>query len=577
MINSFGAAQSGLRASQEQLEAIMNNIANANNENYSKRVSSLSEIRPLGDLVGRGVRLESVNRMIDLSLKGHLQSSISSNGYASQKSEILSSIENIFGELDTRGLSDALDEFYSALEDYKDNPAVNKSLFVSKINNLVSKFNSMHRDISEVREKIHTKAISVVKQVNSIFDQIAQINADLNSSESLATTNFLLDKRDGLEKELSQYIDIDISNQLPSKANIYTISNNGNTLLNGESKSGVFSLKDESFLQQDRYISQTGGESSLKNMKSLTYIHNGSTQVSIAIGDTYDGDVVDSGNMLELFAKKINANKQISSQVTAYVGEHIEDKNGVKTTNILSDYLTIESNFPNSFRGVVQAVNYGDTKQIIEKNATLSQVAGKSSSVQFIDGDIQLTNSALGVLSENLNLKASNNQIQEYKNKLDDIAYTFINNTNGYSLKDGVYKYGTANSLNESNYKYIGLFEGSNAHSIAFRSESLDALEGDDLEYLSRTREYETNGLNIEDALSSIKKQISSQTQEAKNQKNNTSQTQEALKSDYAKIVSVNKDDEMINLIKVQAAYQANAKAIQSINDMLQVLLSIKQ
>ena len=52
---------------------------------------------------------------------------------------------------------------------------------------------------------------------------------------------------------------------------------------------------------------------------------------------------------------------------------------------------------------------------------------------------------------------------------------------------------------------------------------------------------------------------------------------QSALTSSYNELVKVDKDEEMVNLIKFQAAYTANAKLITIIDEMLQTLLGINR
>ena len=50
-----------------------------------------------------------------------------------------------------------------------------------------------------------------------------------------------------------------------------------------------------------------------------------------------------------------------------------------------------------------------------------------------------------------------------------------------------------------------------------------------------------------------------------------------ALESSYNQIVKVEKDEELMNLIKFQSAYSANAKVVTAIDEMLQTLLGLKR
>ena len=54
------------------------------------------------------------------------------------------------------------------------------------------------------------------------------------------------------------------------------------------------------------------------------------------------------------------------------------------------------------------------------------------------------------------------------------------------------------------------------------------------------------------------------------------SNVNQSIKSSYEQLTKVDKDEEMLNLIKFQSAYTANAKVITTINEMLQTLLGLK-
>lgn len=58
-------------------------------------------------------------------------------------------------------------------------------------------------------------------------------------------------------------------------------------------------------------------------------------------------------------------------------------------------------------------------------------------------------------------------------------------------------------------------------------------------------------------------------------------ETQEAiynsLENTYNNLVKVDSDDEMLNLMKFQAAFTANAQIITAINEMIQTILGMRR
>jgi len=70
---------------------------------------------------------------------------------------------------------------------------------------------------------------------------------------------------------------------------------------------------------------------------------------------------------------------------------------------------------------------------------------------------------------------------------------------------------------------------------------------------------------------------LANQTQIVSNKKESTETLLTSIKNEYYGVSGVNIDEELINLEKYQRGYQANAKVITTINQMLDALFSIKQ
>ena len=51
----------------------------------------------------------------------------------------------------------------------------------------------------------------------------------------------------------------------------------------------------------------------------------------------------------------------------------------------------------------------------------------------------------------------------------------------------------------------------------------------------------------------------------------------QSLQTTYDKLTKVDKDQELINLVKYQAAYQANAKLLTTLDEMINTILNIKK
>ncbi|MFY4820563.1 flagellar basal body rod C-terminal domain-containing protein, partial [Aliarcobacter butzleri] len=69
---------------------------------------------------------------------------------------------------------------------------------------------------------------------------------------------------------------------------------------------------------------------------------------------------------------------------------------------------------------------------------------------------------------------------------------------------------------------------------------------------------------------------VSSDTENAKYSKEVQANIAQTIGTTYNNIVKVNEDDEMVNLMKLQAAYSANAQMITAVDEMIQVILGLR-
>jgi len=125
-MDSYSIGLSGLDAAQKALETIGNNIANAATEGYHRQRINLvprytSQSGPV--ILGGGVDVAGITRMIDNFLEQEILRQQSSLGQVSQEFSTLRTVETAFGELSSgSGLNSAIDEFFNALQDLSAHP-----------------------------------------------------------------------------------------------------------------------------------------------------------------------------------------------------------------------------------------------------------------------------------------------------------------------------------------------------------------------------------------------------------------------------------------------------------------------
>ena len=207
---------SGLSAAQEAFAVIGNNIANAATDGYHRQRIELSpsDVSQGGASAGAGgVDVAGVTRMIDNLLQLEILRQQSSLGQVSQELTTLGTVESVFGELsDAGGLSEAIDEFFNALEDLAAHPSevIWQNQAVSLAENMTSKFRILGEFLSTVETQIELEADNTVEQINTLATQIAELNDKIKIKEIIGTqANNLRDQRDQRIAELSELVGLE--------------------------------------------------------------------------------------------------------------------------------------------------------------------------------------------------------------------------------------------------------------------------------------------------------------------------------------------------------------------------------
>ena len=186
---------------------------------------------------------------------------------------------------------------------------------------------------------------------------------------------------------------------------------------------------------------------------------------------------------------------------------------------------------------------------------------GDSTYLAIYEKEINLSSGSLNSLVNNLDEDIS--PISSALQSLDDFANALITEVNANSTSD--------------------LFSGDSVSNISFNSSSLNDLTNDDLENLAQIQW--SDDINIDSTTSetssfsdfyqALRVDISSQVESNAFLLDAQETVVQSLQTTYNNQTKVDTDEEMINLIEYQAAYEANAKVITVVDEMLQTILNM--
>ena len=629
MISTLSVSQSGLNAAKTAVENVSNNIANENTPGYKKRVVQVSELSQMdSQFAGRGVGVDGVYRITSQYMYDKLISENSKVSYYDKLSTMLGNVESIFKETIDSGFTADLNRYYQSVENLRANPSsqVYKTALQNQGKILVESLQNLYSGVEKQQENEKKELYSNVDGVNSILKEIGSINEKI---QKYGENNDLLDKRDQLELELSTYVDVSVSRE----SGYYELKIGGETAISSNTNVRTMDVKEEETLQKDKYTlvkntlpiptvydalknnnDATFSPKTYNNGDIVTYKLNNESEVSVIMGESitmdWDGDgsvtieAVTNSNLTRALVYRINSNPNMKDSITAYNGDYSIDANGNKVTrNTQDNYLRIESNaggIANKFDGRISIQKFDDLGTPVSEEARESIYRNESQStdpesrvyISIYDKEVSAKSGIIKAQVENLSSDSPNNKFQVYFDKLDAFAQTLGDITDKY-IKTGTdtYIYGEAasdESLGVINS--VGLFSGSSIKTLKFNDSLVNELTQEKLDYLATMQwnndlSYDgkaqtgtsTAKASLSEFFRDLRVTVSADKESVNFLKDTQAGVKMSIKSSYDQLTKVDKDNEMLDLMKFQAAYTANAKIITAIDEMLQTLLGLKR
>ncbi len=619
MLNSLNVAQSGLNAAKITVENVSNNIANENTPGYKKRVAQLSELDLIdGRMTGRGVRVDEIYRITSQYLYDNMLKENTRTNYYQEVSSMIGNIEKMFQETDTSGFSSDLSRYFQALENLRSDPnsEIYKTTYKNQGTVLVDSLQNLYSNI-EKQESLSKQSLEDnVKEINTIIKEIGAINEQLGQHR--VASNDLLDKRDELEKRLSTYVDIEIDRSNDE----YSLKIGGAIAIRYNTNIREVDLAEENIGQVDKFattdangdlINTIGAATPIDMDDVITYKLNNEFEVSVKIGealvdangnpvDLGNGtNVIDSTNYIRALKYKINHDSNISEKVVAYNGNYAMDPDGNKVDASTSDkFLLIEAKVDGeigSFEGRISITKMTgtvvDDRQTVFKDEYQSAEASDKVSLEIFGQEVKISSGSVKAQIDNLSTNATNNKFIHYKEKLDNFARAMSDMFDKY-VKTGTdeYLYGhvaTDEYNGTANIKNLNLFSGSSVKTLTFNENAVNDLTQADLDYMATIQwkkdigfdGFAQDGTNIDGtSFSEFFQELRVNISSDKQNNDFLLEAQEivefSLQSSFDRLTKVDSDEEMVNLIKFQAAYTANAKIITVVDEMLNTLLNVR-
>ncbi|MEZ4694595.1 MAG: flagellar basal body rod C-terminal domain-containing protein, partial [Aliarcobacter sp.] len=323
-------------------------------------------------------------------------------------------------------------------------------------------------------------------------------------------------------------------------------------------------------------------------------------------GDSSNGvdNKVTDENLIRALVYKINTNSDVKGSITAYNGDYALDEDANKVIdNSKDNFLRIESvkeGISNRFDGQIFIEKIDNTdptiiesREVIDINIDESTTAESKLALGILDKEFKLRTGILKAQIENLSSESGNNKYQDYLDKLDTFVASLSDITDKY-IKNAIddYTYGENLSSNQDSgtINNIGLFSGSSVKTFKFNDSAVDSLTQSKLDYLATIQWKKDLNFNekigegrdvtstsLLEYIRELKVSVATNKEDAEFFNETQKNVKLSIENSYNQLTKVDKDEEMLNLIKFQATYTANAKIVTAIDEMIQTLLGLKR
>lgn len=618
--NGLEVGKRTLSAHQQAMGVTGHNISSANKEGYSRQKVEMNTITNKHEKygqVGIGAEVDEINRARDSFIDDRMMKEKSANAKWEIRDINIKNMEYIINEPSDQSIRKVLDEYWEAMQDLSQNPE-DMSTRVSLRERAVALSNSVsstYERFEALRNDFDQSIDVVTNDINSSLRRLAEINGQIRRVEAGgAKANDLRDEFDLLVEKLSEMVNVKVSRKGSENA----VSIGGRTAVQGDTFKEI-SIKreakvNEGFAQlywddiDEPVLIQTGklkGLMELRDEDAIKYMKY-MDQLAIGLIDNtndvnragFDFRGVQGGEFFETFEtesqiRDINGDKEDEAAVYKIRGNKaIEDTKRPLSITMESETKTIGAD------GVTEEVSkvpFVETGSFEINNIIISYDTSKDS----LEGIVEKINKGkTGVVAS---LDPNNRLVLRAEKEEDYVIKTISQNSGTFLstmgiIKEGqAYNYKSTESLNNISEDRMG----SPRDRAAFRMtvainnvENIAAAKGIDtdgdgvadkpnpvgdgsnaLKMAMLKSEKSIGRFTYEEFFKSIVSDLGISSQEAQKFLENQNILLNNLEQRRQATMGVSLDEEMAEMLKYQHGYDAAAKYMKTVDDMISTVI----
>ena len=557
-MSEFGGlsiALSSLQTQQRALEIAANNVANASTAGYTRQAANMTT---LGDATpaffatstgdGSGVTVSSVTRFRDAFMEiqaGLLHGSLAS---LDQSNATMQQIENVYGEPSDSGIGAQLANFWSSWDSVANDPSDPgpRAVLVQQATTLATSFNTAASALTQLQTGETTQLGSLVSQINTTSASLALVNQSIQSgSVAGLNVNTLEDQRDQLAQTLAQLTGATIQS---GQNNQVTVSLGGLNLVAGN--------------QSQALALDTSGPTAVLRAAQ------GGFAVNITSGQA-GGMLNDINTVLPSYLSQLNS---VATTLRDQVNNVVSNVSGTLAAGSTDQ----------SAAGTLQfgvALDGGGFSTVSVAGADWSGAGGAAalqtalqtalnSAIGTGNATATVTTNTDGSLSVSV-APTAGHALQVQASGTNTGLSTLLGNTPLGS--DGIGGRAFFTGTNVSNFAVSALV-AANPNAVAAGAAGSGPL---DTSIALQLADMATSTTGADSTYNTMIVQLGVQAKDVQTRDNIQQSSAQSLDAARNSQAGVNTDEEMTNMVEYQKAYEASAKFISTLDDMLSTLINM--
>lgn len=562
LFGTIQIANNSLNAASLGLQVTGNNIANANTPGYIRQrlvQSAAPASRQGGLLLGLGVKVDGVQQVIDKFLADRVRGAASDVASSEAQADVYSKLETAINELGDNDLSTQLSSFFGSLQDVQNQPESTavRNVAVQKAQTLTTAIRRLDSQVRGISDSVNQQIASTASDINGLLTDIAKLNVQIVQLEGGGTSGSdavgLRDQRAQDLAKLSEIADIQAIEQPTGDVSVYS---NGDFLVS---------------LGTARHVS------------AVTDITNGVTSSRIEIDEVHSPLEASGGRLGGLISARdhilpgfldglndlskslINEFNKVYSSGQGLTGfSQLTSQEAVSSATIPLDTTGLPFTPGN---GVFQVQTYNaqtgsrSTTDIrvdltgLNADTTLQSLASQIDAIDGISASVS-TAGKLQIASDS-----------------PQVTFAFGNDNSGTLAALGMNTFFTGSGSQNIGVNQVvktdpaklaissgGVGEDTNNGKLL--ANLIDAPIG-------------ASGVSLAEMYQQLTSNVALSSQSASAAADGFRNFQQALEGQSLAISGVNIDEEAVRMIEYQRTYQASAKVISTVNELLQTLLNL--